>query len=114
MEILKNKHFFIRTRPFAITHTLSKLHIYFNIHVCPSLMGWCQRLWRPVPLPIPAVVSKDITNTSCLVCVKNRKYTFLDTLRPLPGVQEVRRNRATCITLLGKVKPGFFYKNLLQ
>ena len=32
--------------------------------------------------PIPAVVSENVTNKSCLVCVMSEKYAFLVTLRP--------------------------------
>ena len=52
------------------------LNYYFYIYVCPSLR-WCQHWWRPVPLLIPAVVSKVITDNSCLVCVKNKKICIL-------------------------------------
>ena len=33
-------------------------------------------------LPIPAVVSQNVTNKSCLVCVKSKKYASWVTLRP--------------------------------
>ena len=33
-------------------------------------------------LSIPAVVSQNFTNKSCLVCVKSEKYASLVTLRP--------------------------------
>ena len=32
--------------------------------------------------PFPAVFSQNVTNKSCLVCVKSEKYAFGVTLRP--------------------------------
>ena len=46
--------------------------------VCPSTVRPCvQKL-----TPIPAVVSQNVTNNSCLVCLMSEKYAFWVTLRP--------------------------------
>ena len=31
---------------------------------------------RPVTLPIPAMISQNVTTKSCLLCVKGEKYAF--------------------------------------
>ena len=46
----------------------------------------------PITLLIPVVLSQTVPNKSLLVCVKIEKDTFLVTLRPLPGVHEVKRS----------------------
>ena len=52
-----------------------------------------------VPLPIPAVVSQNVTNLSCLACNKSEKYTFLLTLRPL-GIPAYQLYVYTCDEIL--------------
>ena len=61
------------------------LNNYFDFHVCLSF----RLLLRPsvrasvrTPAPIPAVVSENVTNKSCLICVMSEKYAFWVTLRP--------------------------------
>ena len=65
------------------------LNNYFDFHVCLSIRtSFChsgrysQRL-----APFPAVVWQNVTNKSCLVCVKSEKYTFLVTTRPLESMR---------------------------
>ena len=50
------------------------LNNYIKFHVCLSI---CKKL-----VQIPAVVSQNVTNKSCLICVKSEKYAFWVTLRP--------------------------------
>ena len=45
---------------------------------CPSVFPCVQKLTS-----IPPGVSQNVTNKSCLVFAKNRKYAFWVTLRPL-------------------------------
>jgi len=45
--------------------------------VCPSVRA-CVRILAP----IPAVVSQNVTNKSCLICVMREKYACWVTLRP--------------------------------
>ena len=54
------------------------LNNYFNFHVCLSFRCPCVRKLAP----IPAVVSENVTNKSCLVCVMSEKYASWVTLRP--------------------------------
>ena len=70
----------------AISNTLSThLNNYFDFHVClsfrpsvrPSVRASVRRIAQ-----IPAVVSQNVTNKSCLVCAKSEKYSFWVTLRP--------------------------------
>ena len=52
--------------------------------VCPSA-AICRLSMRASVqklAPIPAVVSENVTNESCLVCVMSEKYAFWVTLRP--------------------------------
>ena len=49
--------------------------------------------------PFPAVRSQNVTNKSCLICVKSQKYPFWVTLSP-PGIYEAMSNQATYITFL--------------
>ena len=60
-------------RRFAFPSQLKKvnLHNYFNLHVCPSIS--CLSLGVP---------QSDVTDKSCLVCVKSEKFASLVTLRP--------------------------------
>ena len=63
------------------------LHNYFNLHVCPSFRR-CRRRRRPTfKFPIPAVVLQSVTNKSCLICVKSKRYAFLVTTRPLGSMR---------------------------
>ena len=43
----------------------------------------------PITLPIPAVVSQDVTTKSCFLCVKSEKFAFLVTLRHLESTRQV-------------------------
>ena len=53
------------------------LNNYFDFHVCLSFRPSAQKLTS-----IPASVSQNVTNKSCLVRVKSEKYASLVTLRP--------------------------------
>ena len=52
----------------------------FRPSVVPSVHG--SGSVRPNPTSIPASVSQNVTNTSCLVCVKSEKYASWVTIRP--------------------------------
>ena len=54
----------------------SHLNNYFNFHVCLFF-----RL-SILAAQIPAVVSQNVTDKSCLVYVKHEKYASCVTLRP--------------------------------
>ena len=63
------------------------LNNYFNFHVCLSIRLSVRSFVCPVPsaqklTSIPASVSQNVTNKSCLVRVKSEKYASLVTLRP--------------------------------
>ena len=58
------------------------LNNYFNFHVCLSIhvfVRFC--LSKKLP-PVSAVFSQNVTNKSCLTCVKNEKYAPWVTIRP--------------------------------
>ena len=62
------------------------LNNYFDFHVCLSFRRRVPcSVFRPcvrkLP-PIPAAVWQNVTNKSCLVCVKSEKYAPWVTLRP--------------------------------
>ena len=65
---------------------LKYLNNYFDFHVCLSFcrpsVRVCLRACVRKLAPIPAVVSENVTNESCLVCVMSEKYAFWVTLRP--------------------------------
>ena len=67
------------------------LNNYFNLHVCLSLC-LCVRHTLQLDL-IPPVVSQNLTDKSCLVCVTRELYTFWVILRSLghmrPGEAEL-------------------------
>ena len=50
--------------------------------VCPSAAAAVRRASVQKLAPIPAVVSENVTNKSCLVCDKSEKYPSWVTLRP--------------------------------
>ena len=54
------------------------LNNYFDFHVCPSIRLPCVRNLTPLSV----VLSQNVTNKSCLVCVKSEKYASWVTLRP--------------------------------
>ena len=54
------------------------LNNYFDFHVCLSFRRASVRKLAP----FLAVVSKNVPNKSCLVCVMSEKYAFWVTLRP--------------------------------
>ena len=63
------------------------LNNYFDFHICLSIRPFVRPSVRPVPSgqklnSIPASVSQNVTNKSCLVCVKSKKYASWVTLRP--------------------------------
>ena len=53
-------------------------HVCLSFHRCPSAVRVSLRKLAP----IPASVSQTVTNKSCLVCVKSKKYASWVTLRP--------------------------------
>ena len=64
-----------------------KVFIYicncFKLHVCPSLHLVSLFYYLPhFRISLPAVVSQNITNRSCLVSVKSEKYASWVTFRP--------------------------------
>ena len=63
------------------------LNNYFRLHVCLSFYTSVRPYIRPyVTLSfflIPAVVSQNFANESCLACVKSEKYVVWVTLKPL-------------------------------
>ena len=61
---------------------MNNLNNYFNFHVCLSFLRPSVRASVRKLAPIPAVVSKNITNKSCLVYAMSEKYSFWVTLRP--------------------------------
>ena len=72
-----------------IGHLPLYLNNYFDFHVCLSIRPSVRSSVRPFVLPsaqkltsIPASVSQNVTNKSCLVCVKSKKYASWVTLRP--------------------------------
>ena len=71
-------------------HVLCYLNNYFNLNVCLSILGLsdvCLSVSRTYEFVIPAVRSQNVTNKSCLVCVKSEKYAFLVTLRFLGSMR---------------------------
>ena len=73
------------------------LHEYFNIHICPSF----QHPVRTVKLPIPAVVSQNVTNKNFVVYAKGEKYASWATLRLLGSM---RQGEAELCTLHDQVR----------
>ena len=55
----------------------SHLINYFDFQVCLSICLCVQK-----EAPFPAVLSQNVTNKSCLVCVMSEKYASWVTLRP--------------------------------
>ena len=55
------------------------LYKYFNPYACPSIRRRSRLSCCPLTLPISAVVLRNVTNKSCQVCVKSKKYAFLVT-----------------------------------
>ena len=53
--------------------------------VCPYVCTYVTLLW----FPIPAVVSHNATNESCLAFDKSEKYLVWVTLRPLGSISQV-------------------------
>ena len=69
LEILKIQHQ-LTSPSIQVIHSLEYLNKYFDFHVClsfrrPSAVHPCVRKLAP----FPAVVSQNVTNKSCLVCV---------------------------------------------
>ena len=50
--------------------------------VCPSIRACVRRPSVRKITQIPAVVSQNVTNKSCLVCAMSKKYSFWVTFRP--------------------------------
>ena len=45
--------------------------------------------------PISAVASENVTNESCLACVKSEKYAVWVTLRPLGSIKQCETEKGT-------------------
>ena len=62
------------------------LNNYFDFHVCLSIRPWFWLRFRGSVRPnlssTPASVSQNVTNKSCLLCIKSEKYASWVTLRP--------------------------------
>ena len=63
----------------------TEYHQSLNIcfHFCLKACEVCHTF----DFPIYAVVLQDITNESCLVCIKSEKYVFWVTIRPLGSMK---------------------------
>ena len=59
------------------------LNNYFRLHVCLYVRTSHLHFFA-----IPAVVSQNVTNESCLACVKSEKYVVWVTLRPLGSMRQ--------------------------
>ena len=65
--------------------TRNNLNNYFRLHVC---LSFCLSVCPSVRTShfhffrFPAVVSQNVTNKSCLACVKNEKYASWVIIRP--------------------------------
>ena len=72
----------------------SNLHNYFNNQVCLSVSRPSIPSFSPIfpfchiTLPIPAITSQNVTNESCLECVKSEKYAFFVTFGPLRSMRQ--------------------------
>ena len=61
----------------ALANCCLNLNNYFRLHVCLSFRTYVRTYVRPSHFhffQFPAVVSQNVTNKSCLACVKNEKY----------------------------------------
>ena len=67
------------------------LKIYINISTFMSVRPYGVGF----SLPIPAIISQNVTNKSCLVCIKSEKYMYILGHPHTPEVQETRRGQAT-------------------
>ena len=67
------------------------LNNYFDFHVClsirPSVRSSVRVCVRKIA-PFPAVLWQNVTNKSCLVCVKSEKYVVWVTLRFLGSMRQ--------------------------
>ena len=79
------------------------LHNYNNLHVCPFL-GRPLVAYHSVQsyFTNPVVWSQNVTNKSCLVCVKSEKYAFLVTPRLI--IMSMRRGKAELHTFHYQLK----------
>ena len=64
---------------------VNHLNNYFDFHVCLSFRASVRPsvracVWKITQ--IPAILSQNVTNKSCLVCVMSEKYASWVTLRP--------------------------------
>ena len=74
-----------RLSTMTLTGVIIYLHNYFNLHICPSLRR--RTSCHTFRFPMPAVVSPNFSNNSCLACVQSEKYSFWFTLRPLGSIR---------------------------
>ena len=112
-----------------IGKTNLNLNNYFDFHVCLSIHPFVRSsvVLSPQKLTsIPASVSQNVTNKSCLVCVKSEKYASWVTLRPQldccrRGKAEVRilnfkttwsEFQRPCQTAAAEAKPRCIYSIL--
>ena len=79
--------------PVALVH-LGFLHNYFSIHVCPSSWRWLLR--HPFILPIPAILSQNVTNESSWYVLRVEN---MHSLSPSDPLRSARRGEAMLCTL---------------
>ena len=94
------------------------LHIYSNLHICPSLRHLLSSIHSvPSHFIILAVRRQNVMNKSCLVCVKSEKYAVWVTLRPLESMRKDKaqlcklRYQGSCSQIL--IRGVFLGLNLL-
>ena len=71
-----------RTAASNFLEFIHNLNDYFDLHVCLSIR---LSVFRPCVrnlTPLSPVLSQNVTNKSCLVCVMSEKYASWVTLRP--------------------------------
>ena len=73
----------------AALETIFHRHLdnYFRLHLCLSFHTFVH-LYITFPFfSIPAIVSQNVTDKSCLACVKSEKYVVWVTPRPLRSIK---------------------------
>ena len=64
------------------------LNNYFDFHVCLSFRRPSVRPSVRKITQVTAVITQNVTNKSCLLCVMSEKYAFLVTLRLLWSMRQ--------------------------
>ena len=71
------------------SQSICYLHDYFNIYIINTALALAVSASRHTfRFPILAVVSQNVTNKICLVCVWSEKYSLWVTLRPLGSMRQ--------------------------